>query len=322
MPTNNKIYLVTGGAGFLVRLNNPLMTRLSVIDHTHTKGSHIADRLHSQGAYVRKADTVHAPEQLESSGCSEYFCGNLRDLAFCDMIMQNVHTVIHMAANMGGMGAIHEKNDFIIYRENHAMTVNVLETALKHGVHRFLYASSACVYPATLQSSSDNIVRLREAHVWNNLPPSPQGLYGLEKLEGEMLLQQCLGKLDIKIARFHNVYGPGGTWHGGREKAPAAFARKAIAIKLSPEKNLHFEIWGDGSQRRSFLYISDAVEAVLRLLDKKGFKILNIGSEGDVTMQELACLALDCTDLPSDKVAFRHDLSKPVGVISPRTMIL
>jgi nucleoside-diphosphate-sugar epimerase/glycosyltransferase involved in cell wall biosynthesis len=232
------------------------------------------------------------------------------------MVMENVHTVIHMAANMGGMGAIHEKNNFIIYRENNAITVNVLEAALKHKVHRFLYASSGCVYPADLQSSSDNIVRLREVDVWNGHPPSPQGLYGLEKLEGEMLLQQFIGKLDIKVARFHNVYGPGGTWQGGREKAPAAFARKAVATKLSPGKNHHFEIWGDGSQRRSFLYVSDAVEAVLRLLDVKGFKILNIGSENDVTMRELACLALECSGVTPEDVIFDYDLSRPVGVIS------
>ncbi|KAF8530789.1 glycosyltransferase family 2 protein [Gautieria morchelliformis] len=292
----NEIYLVTGGAGFL--------------------GSHIAKRLHSQGAYVRIADRVPAPEQLEASGFSQYFCGDLRDLGFCTMVMQNVHTVIHMAANMGGMGAIHEKNDFIIYRENKAITVNVLETALKHGVCRFLYASSACVYPTDLQSSSDKAVRLREAHVWSSRPPSPQGLYGLEKLEGEMLLLQFLAKLDIKIARFHNVYGPGGTWQGGREKAPAAFARKAVATKLMQEKNPHFEIWGDGSQRRSFLYVSDAVEAVIRLLDVEGYKTLNIGSENDVPMQELACLALDSTDMIREHVTFNYVPSRPVGVIS------
>ena len=228
--------------------------------------------------------------------------------------MENVHTVIHTAANMGGMGTIHERNDFIIYRENHSMTVNILETALRCGVKRFFYASSACVYPASLQSSSDSIVRLRETHVWDNSPPSPQGLYGLEKLEGEILLQQFLGKIDIKIGRFHNVYGPGGTWHGGREKAPAAFARKAVAIKLTPDKTPHFEIWGDGSQRRSFIYIDDAVAAVLRLLESNGLQTVNIGSEDDVTMQELADLALTSAGVTVEEVVFDHDPSKPVGV--------
>ena len=227
--------------------------------------------------------------------------------------MENVHTVIHMAANMGGMGAIHKKNDFIIHRQNHAMTVNVLETALKSGVKCFLYASSACVYPQCLQSDPDAAIRLREADVWKNPPPSPQGLYGLEKLEGEMLLQQFLGELDVKIARFHNVYGPGGTWHGGREKAPAAFARKAVAHKLTPD-GPHFEIWGDGLQRRSFLYVDDAVDAVLHLLGVDGPMTVNIGSEEDVTMQELARIALVSAGIAPDEVMFDYDLSKPLGV--------
>jgi nucleoside-diphosphate-sugar epimerase/glycosyltransferase involved in cell wall biosynthesis len=237
-------------------------------------------------------------------------------MSFCSMIMQNVHTVIHMAANMGGMGAIHQKNDFIIHRENHAMTVNVLETALKSGVQCFLYASSACVYPESLQSDADNVVRLGEEDVWKNPPPAPQGLYGLEKLQGEMLLHQFQDKLDIRIARFHNVYGVGGTWHGGREKAPAAMARKAVAIKLTPDQKPIFELWGDGTQKRSFLYIDDAVDAVIRFLEVSSVSTVNIGSEDEVTLDELGHIAVASAGIDPNNVETDYDLSKPLGVMA------
>ncbi|KAF8590760.1 glycosyltransferase family 2 protein [Ramaria rubella] len=289
----DKIYLVTGGGGFI--------------------GLHVAERLHKDGHYVRVADIV--PSSAHLNGCSEYLCGNLCDLSFCTMVMENVHTIIHMSANMGGMGTIHEKNDFTIFRENHSMTTNLIEAARKAGVQKFLYASSACVYPESLQVDSAAIA-LRESDVWENPPPTPQGLYGLEKLQGEILLHQFCGSLEIKIARFHNVYGPGGQWYGGREKAPAAFARKAVAIKLGHDKNPQFEMWGDGSQRRSFIHINDAVDAVLRLLDSNGYKILNVGSDNDITMKELAQVALTSAAVDIDTVTFDYKHSKPTGVAS------
>lgn len=306
------IYLIIGGAGFIVSSVSCFYDTWLTHRRLH-KGSHLAKRLHLLGAHIRIADIVAAPEE-ETIGRWEYFSGNICDVAFCAMVMKNVHTVIHLAANMGGMGTIHSKNDYIIYRENQVMTVNVLEMALKAGVQRLLYASSACVYPESLQSDADNVIRLREEDVWKNPPPSPQGLYGLDKLVGEMLLHQFRDKLDIKIARFHNVYGVGGTWHGGREKAPAAMIRKAIAIKLSPGEQPDFEIWGDGTQRRSFIYIDDAVDAVIRFLEVSNIPTLNIGSEEDVTMGELADIALTSAGIEPHKVMVNCDLSKPLGV--------
>ena len=217
---------------------------------------------------------------------------------------------------MGGMGTIHEANDFIIYSENHTMTLNLLAASVAAGVKKFFYASSACIYPGSLQSTDSVDVSLRETDVWTSTPPSPQGLYGLEKLVSELLLQQYKPALDVRIARFHNVYGPGGAWNNGREKAPAAMCRKALAIKLirSPALCENFEIWGDGRQRRSFLYIEDCVEAIVRLLQSDCTEPVNIGSDYSVRIKDLASLALRFAGIAG--VEFQFDRDKPVGVIS------
>ncbi|KDQ65097.1 glycosyltransferase family 2 protein [Jaapia argillacea MUCL 33604] len=159
---------------------------------------------------------------------------------------------------MGGMGTIRDANDFIIYKENSTMTTNLLSASVRAGVTLFFYASSACVYPHSLQGSSELDVSLREDDVWKELPPQPQGLYGLEKLTSEFLLQAYAQKIQIRIARFHNIFGPRGAWFNGREKVPAAFVRKALAAQfLLPDSAPTMEIWGDGTQRRSFLFIED-----------------------------------------------------------------
>ncbi|KAH9171095.1 glycosyltransferase family 2 protein [Lactarius sanguifluus] len=150
---------------------------------------------------------------------------------------------------MGGMGTIHANNDFAIYEANHRMTQNILSASLTAGVKRLFYASSACVYPEQLQKDSSCDVSLSEDDVWTHMPPSSQGLYGLEKLHSENLLYQFKSVIDIRIARFHNVYGPRGAWANGREKAPAALIRKALASKLLGDSPALIEIWGDGMQR-------------------------------------------------------------------------
>jgi nucleoside-diphosphate-sugar epimerase/glycosyltransferase involved in cell wall biosynthesis len=221
--------------------------------------------------------------------------------------------VLHFAATMGGMGTIHEANDFMIYAENHTMTRNILEASISAGVKQFFYASTACVYPEHLQTTTSCDVSLREDDVWAYLPPKPQGLYGLEKLMSELLIQQMAPKLDIRIARFHNVYGPHGAWRNGREKAPAALLRKAFAIQSLPD---HFELWGDGSQRRSFLFIDDAVEAVFKLIHSHCITPINIGSDDSVTLQTLAEIALSCAGVASDTTMFQYDQTKPIGVAS------
>ncbi|KAF8897998.1 NAD-dependent epimerase/dehydratase [Gymnopilus junonius] len=266
-PPKDKVYLVTGGHGFL--------------------GSHVARRLYEQ----------------------EHCHGDLRHPALCELVVRGVHTVLHFAANMGGMGTIHDENDFILYEDNHLMTANLLRACLAAGVKCFFFASSACIYPETLQTDVTGDGSLKESDAWAHPPPKPQGLYGLEKFNSELLLHQFSSKMDIRIGRFHNVFGPGGAWNDGREKAPAAMLRKAWAMKILGNSSASFEIWGGGQQRRSFLYVSDAVDGVLKVLewervssDNNIFSTFNIGSDTAVSIQELAHIALRCAIIDPESV--------------------
>jgi nucleoside-diphosphate-sugar epimerase/glycosyltransferase involved in cell wall biosynthesis len=243
----------------------------------------------------------------------EFLQGNLCDATVCQRAVKGVDAVLHFAANMGGMGTIHEGNDFTLYEENHRMTTNLLKASIHAGVKMFFFASSACVYPESLQGDTCDDIALAEADLWRK-DISPQGLYGLEKLDSELLLQQFKEQLQIRIARFHNVYGPGGVWFGGREKAPAAFLRKALALKSVNDPELSFEIWGSGKQRRSFLYIDDAVDGVMALLKSNCCEPLNIGSDRAVSILQLAKVAIRVADLNLETVQFSMDETKPVGV--------
>ena len=253
-----------------------------------------------------------------NSNTIDYICGDLRDSDFCDRIVKNVHTVIHMAANTDGMGTIHRNNDFVAYQDNSIMTINILKASVKAGVKCFLFASSACVYPDRLLSNPAKIIGLKETDTWSTFSPPPQGLFGLEKFVGEMIILQYRDTMDIKIARFHDVYGPGGTWTGGREKAPVAFARKAVVSKMAQCVNNgiqdDFEIWSDGMQRRSFLYISDAVDAIFRLLNTDGSATINVRSEDYVSKNELAEIACTAAELHQGEVRFHYNDSRPIGV--------
>lgn len=197
------------------------------------------------------------------------------------------------------------------------MTLNILSASIDAGVKCFLYASSACIYPESLQGYDRHAdVLLREDDVWVNPPPMPQGLYGLEKLASEMILHQYAPKLNIRIARFHNVYGPGGAWNNGREKAPAALLRKALVTQLPENSDNVIEIWGNGLQRRSFLWIEDCIDAVLCLLRSSCTQPVNIGSDRSVSIKELADLALRIAGADEQHIKFQYDLEKPVGVAS------
>jgi nucleoside-diphosphate-sugar epimerase len=216
------------------------------------------------------------------------------------------------------MGFI-SNNSYNITQNNTRITLDAIKACVDNSISRLFLASSACVYPVKIQSDSSLSVKLSEDLAW---PANPQDGYGLEKLYAEMLVMYASESalfLEIRVARFHNVYGPRGTWFGGREKAPSAFLRKAIAISAIKEESdswdpdsIPIEVWGDGQQRRSFLYIDDAVDAVLLLMNSAYAEPLNIGSEDDVEVSELARLCCDTAGLPDHSIAFKLD--GPVGV--------
>ena len=224
---NEKI-LVTGAGGFI--------------------GTHLVAYLKERGYWVRGADLKY-PE-FSRTRTDDFLLLDLRELGNCLLATENMDRVFALAADMGGMGFI-SCNHSGILRNNSLINLNSLEAALQNGVSRYLYTSSACIYPEFLQTETD-VKPLREEDAF---PAQPQDAYGWEKLVSEKLCSYYAGDhaIETRIVRFHNIYGPFGTWKGGREKAPAAICRKVAIASLTG--NTEIEIWGDGEQTRSFCYI-------------------------------------------------------------------
>ena len=277
-----KLTVVTGAGGFI--------------------GHHLASRLKAAGHAVRGVD-VKRPE-FGASDADEFVIADLREYEGCLLATQGASEVYHLAADMGGIGYItHSHAD--IARNNSLMNINLLEASRRNGVERFLFSSSACVYPQGLQKSPE-VTPLREEDAW---PAEPEEGYGLEKLYMEKLCQYYREdhRLETRIVRFHNVYGPLGTYEGGREKAPAAMCRKVAA---APDGG-SIEVWGDGRQTRSFMYIDDCVEGIRRIMRSDYHDPLNLGTDELVTVDELAKLAIE---ISGKSLALRHDTSRPQGV--------
>ena len=212
------------------------------------------------------------PQTQEEWFCDEFHLADLRVFDNCKKVVSGCEHVFNLAADMGGMGFIQSNHSVIMYN-NTMISVNVMEAARQCGVARLFYASSACIYPEGKQLETEvEGGGLKEADAW---PAQPQDAYGLEKLASEELVIHY-GKdfaMETRIARFHNIYGPYGTWKGGREKAPAAFCRKAITSVGE------VEMWGDGKQTRSFTFIDDCVEGILRITKSDFRQPLNLGSD-------------------------------------------
>jgi len=248
--------------------------------------SHLSKRLKAEGHFVRGVDWKENEYMEPSEFCDEFKNLDLRWPDKCKEACEDGpwDWCFNLAADMGGMGFIQSNHSRILFNST-MISFNMAEAARVAGVKRFWYASSACIYPEFKQLKEDleGASGLKEDDAW---PAQPQDAYGLEKLMTEELLmhyEEDFGMV-CRIGRFHNIYGPCGTWKGGREKAPAAFCRKAITSTES------FEMWGNGKQTRSFCYIDDAVEGILRLMASDYKKPLNVGSDEMVSMNQMADL--------------------------------
>jgi nucleoside-diphosphate-sugar epimerase len=265
-------------------------------------GHHLVTALKQRGCWVRGVD-LHVPDYTETDA-DEFELRDLRRFDECLLATRDIDHVYALAADMGGMGFI-SANHATILRNNALINIHTLEAARMNGVSRYLFSSSACVYPDYLQGDAD-VVPLREEHAY---PASPQDAYGWEKLVAERLCAAYTGEfgLDTRVVRFHNIYGPNGTYDGGREKVPAALCRKVALAEPGGE----IEIWGDGEQTRSFCYVDDCVEGICRLMDSDYPEPLNLGSEEMVSINELARLILQIAG--KEGVTLRH-VTGPQGV--------
>ncbi|MGA9529287.1 MAG: NAD-dependent epimerase/dehydratase family protein [Terriglobales bacterium] len=282
MNTNMRI-LVTGAGGFI--------------------GHHLVKRLRAEGYWVRGVDLKY-PE-YESSAASEFELLDLRKYDNCLLAARGqIDAVYNLAADMGGIGFITAYHAEIA-RNNILINAHMLEASRLQGVQKFLFSSSACVYPQNKQSAPD-APSLREQDA---LPADPEPGYGWEKLYTEMLcryFREDYG-LETRTVRFHNVYGPLGTYEGGREKAPAAVCRKVV---LAGDGDT-IEVWGDGEQTRSFMYVDDCVEGLERLMASNYPEPLNLGNDRLVTINGLVDLV---AAVAGKRILKKHDPAKPQGV--------
>ena len=305
-----KTALVMGGGGFV--------------------GGHLAKQLKKDGFWVRVVDIKPKHEYFENSDiCDDYVCGDLRDSKVVSLIMNSptqrslndkvnsFDEVYQLAADMGGAGYIFTGNHDSDVMHNSAMiNLNVVDSATKFSVKRIFYSSSACMYPEHNQLDPNN-PNCEESSAY---PANPDSEYGWEKLFSERLyfaFNRNYG-LDVRIARFHNIFGPYGTWTGGREKAPAAICRKISSASDGDS----IEIWGDGLQTRSFLYIDECVEAVLKFMRQDDFSgPVNIGSEEMVTINHLTQIVIDISgkyllisNIDGQEFVSKYGFKCPIGV--------
>ncbi|MGF1605616.1 MAG: NAD-dependent epimerase/dehydratase family protein [Rhodothalassiaceae bacterium] len=265
--TAKKTALVCGAGGFI--------------------GGHLVKRLKRDGFWVRAVDLK--PNEHADSPADEFLLGDLRDQDFVAACIDKPFAEVYqLAADMGGAGYIFTgDNDAAIMHNSATVNLNVVEACRRKGIKRVFYSSSACIYPAYNQKESDNPICSEESAY----PADPDSEYGWEKLFSERLYLSYNRNHDMqcRIGRYHNIFGPEGTWIGGKEKAPAALCRKVAMAENGGE----IEVWGDGKQTRSFLYIDECIEATIRLMRSDFEGPVNIGSEEMISINNLAQLAID-----------------------------
>jgi nucleoside-diphosphate-sugar epimerase len=267
-------------------------------------GSHLVKRLEAEGFWVRGVDLKY-PEFSET-WADDFAIGDLRNPVICRNVTDRAFDEVYqLAADMGGAGFIFTgEHDSEIMHNSAMINLNMVDTCSKIGVRKIFYSSSACIYPEYNQMDPNN-PKCSEESVY---PAAPDSEYGWEKLFSErMYLAYCRNNgLEVHIARFHNVFGPEGTWRGGREKAPAAFCRKTAEAKNEGE----IEMWGDGKQTRSFLYIDECLEGMRRLMDSDFAGPVNIGSEEMITINGLAEMIMN---ISGKNLSIKH-IKGPLGV--------
>lgn len=274
--------LVTGAGGFI--------------------GHHLTKYLVERGCWVRGVD-IKEPE-YEPTAAHEFRLLDLSRWENCLEATEGVEQVYGLAANMGGIGFI-ETNKAVIVRDNTLINMHSIEAARLNGVQKYLYTSSACIYPGYLQKDA-NVTPLKEEDAY---PADAEDGYGWEKLYMERVCRHYFEDfgLDTRVVRFHNIFGPLGTYEGGREKSPAAICRKVALAKDGGE----IEVWGDGEQTRSYCYIDDCVEGIYRLMQSGYREPLNLGQDRMLSINELVDIV---AGIAGKRIRKRHDLTKPQGV--------
>lgn len=268
-------------------------------------GSHLVRKLKKEGFWVRGVD-IKYPEYSKTSA-DEFVIGDLRKQSVVNKIMNYpFEEVYQLAADMGGAGYIFTGNhDADVMHNSASINLNILNYGQKVGIKKIFYSSSACIYPAYNQKDPNNPKCSEESAY----PAEPDSEYGWEKLFSERLYLSYSRNygVNVKIARFHNIFGVEGTWTGGKEKAPAAICRKVAEAKNGEE----IEIWGDGKQTRSFLYIDECLKGVRKLMNSKNFTgPVNIGSEEKVTINQLTEMVIS---MAGKKLTIKH-IDGPLGV--------
>ncbi|MEK7669390.1 MAG: NAD-dependent epimerase/dehydratase family protein [Patescibacteria group bacterium] len=267
-------------------------------------GSHLVKKLKKENFWVRGVD-LKKPEYSESVA-DEFLVGDLRDQEVCKKILDKAYDEVYqLAADMGGAGYIFTgEHDADVMHNSATINLNIACYGQKANIKKIFYSSSACIYPARNQTDPENPNCSEESAY----PADPDSEYGWEKLFSERLYLSFHRnyKMNVRIARFHNIFGPEGTWRGGKEKAPAAICRKVAEAKEGGE----IEIWGDGEQTRSFLYVDECLEGIRRLMDSDFTGPVNIGSEESISINNLAKMAMD---IAGKKLNIKHILG-PLGV--------